>query len=616
MRFAFLALFGQAAPSVAAADGVVLTADIAWGEAWERFPVVVVALGLALGLLLAALLALLVVLRQRRRALASSRRLARYLRGSRSGAWEWNVQTGETRYDRRWAEIVGYRLEELEPVSIDTWKKLAHPDDLVECKKRLQRHFFGRAPHYEMEVRLRHKDGHWVWVHDSGQVMTRTPDGKPEWMFGTHLDVTTRRVAQEERDGWLQRFDELSSNVPGVIYQFRLRPDGSAHFPFASQGLQEIFGCRPEEVFQDSSPAFERIHPGDLDEVSRSIERSAQSLETWRMVYRVEHPELGLRWVEGTATPSSQPDGSIIWHGHIRDITELHRALERVRTAASVFESSHEGIIISDVDGQFRDVNRAFERLTGYSQDDIRGETADKLLPEKDRRRKAAEIRSALRAEDAWHGEVFIKGNSGETFPAEVSISAVRDDDGRLSHYVTVMADITLRKAQEHRLGKAANHDPLTGVGNRRMADERLQHAIAQAQRSGVTFAVCMMDLDDFKPVNDHYGHDSGDHVLKTVAQRLQDLVRADDSVCRLGGDEFLIILREPQGESVFERILESVRIPIRIEAGIVRVSSSLGITLCDADCATDAEGVLRRADRAVYAAKSAGRDRFVFDTD
>jgi diguanylate cyclase (GGDEF)-like protein len=194
----------------------------------------------------------------------------------------------------------------------------------------------------------------------------------------------------------------------------------------------------------------------------------------------------------------------------------------------------------------------------------------------------------------------------------------VRDENGHLSHYVTLMTDITLRKAQEHRLGKIANHDPLTGVGNRRMADERLQHAVAQAQRSGVTFAVCMMDLDDFKPVNDQYGHDAGDQVLKTIAQRLQDLVRSEDSVCRLGGDEFLLILREPQGESVFERILESVRIPIRIEAGIVRVSSSLGITLCDADLDLDidADGVLRRADRAVYAAKSAGRDCFRFDTD
>jgi diguanylate cyclase (GGDEF)-like protein/PAS domain S-box-containing protein len=256
--------------------------------------------------------------------------------------------------------------------------------------------------------------------------------------------------------------------------------------------------------------------------------------------------------------------------------------------------------------------------MTGYSRDDIRGELPGQLLMDKDREETSNEIRSALEARGRWHGEVFINGRSGESFPAELSISAVRDENGHLSHYVTLMTDITLRKAQEHRLGKIANHDPLTGVGNRRMADERLQHAVAQAQRSGVTFAVCMMDLDDFKPVNDQYGHDAGDQVLKTIAQRLQDLVRSEDSVCRLGGDEFLLILREPQGESVFERILESVRIPIRIEAGIVRVSSSLGITLCDADLDLDidADGVLRRADRAVYAAKSAGRDCFRFDTD
>ncbi|WP_376692321.1 sensor domain-containing protein [Wenzhouxiangella sp. EGI_FJ10409] len=591
-------------------------ADDGWQAALPQLPAAVAVPGLLPALLAALLVTLLVAMRQLRQTRQLNRRLSRILRGSRAGTWEWNVQTGETGYDERWAGIIGYRLAELEPTSIETWKKLAHPDDLVECNKRLKRHFHGKSEHYEMEVRLRHKDGHWVCVHDSGQVMTRTRDGEPEWMFGMHLDVTTRRAVQERRDGWLQRFRELSSNVPGVIYQYRLRPDGSSHFPFASEGLRQICGCAPEDVVADATPAFDRVHPDDLDEVWRSVRASAEALSTWHTVFRVNHPELGLRWVEGDATPSSQPDGSITWHGHIRDITELHRALERVRTAASVFENSQEGIIISGADFRFRDVNRAFERLTGYSRKDIRGQTPETLLPDKDRERSLAQIRSALEADDHWHGEAFIRTRSGDTFPAELSISTVRDDDGRLSHYVTLLTDITLRKAQERRLGKIANHDPLTGVGNRRMADERLQQTLTLARRSGTTFAVCMMDLDEFKPVNDRYGHDAGDHVLKTIAERLQDLVRSDDAVCRLGGDEFLIILREPQGESVFERILEAIRIPIRIEAGLVRVSSSLGVTLCDADCDTDAEGLLRRADRAVYAAKSAGRNRFRFDSD
>ncbi len=568
-------------------------------------------------ILLAALLtALLIVNRQRRRARQASQRMSRILRGARVGTWEWNVQTGEARFDARWAEIVGYRLHELEPVTVETWKKLIQADDLAERNTRLQQHFSGKSDHYEKEVRVRHKAGHWVWVRESGQVMARSRDGEPEWMCGTWLDVTTRRTAQEERDEWLQRFDELSSNVPGVIYQFRLRPDGTSHFPFASEGLRDIFGCGPEEVVADAQPALDTLHPDDADQVWQSIEHSAETLTTWHKTWRINHPDLGLRWVEGSATPSARPDGSVTWHGHIRDITNLHRALERVRTAASVFEASHDGIIISDADYRLRTVNRGFERLTGYSAREINDHTLTTLLPEKDRELTTAKIFAALEAGGRWKGELFIRRKSGETFPAELSISAVRDDGGRLSHYVALMTDITLRKAQEHRLGKIASHDPLTGVGNRRMADERLHHALALAQHSGATFAACMLDLDDFKPINDRYGHDAGDHVLKTIAQRLQDLIRSEDCVCRLGGDEFLIILREPQGETVFERILESIRIPIRIEAGIVRVSSSMGITLFGADCDTDAEGLLRRADRAVYAAKSAGRNRFAFDTD
>jgi diguanylate cyclase (GGDEF)-like protein/PAS domain S-box-containing protein len=610
--FALLVLSIQAAVLVPRAGAATTEFDGGWQAALQQLPGAVAAAALVPVLLAALLVALLVGVRKQRHA----RRLSRILRGSRAGTWQWNVQTGETHYNERWAEILGYRLADLEPVSIDTWKKLAHPDDLAECNARLRRHFHGKLDHYEMEMRLRHKAGHWVWVFDSGRVMTRTRDGKPEWMYGTHLDVTKRRTAQEERDEWLNRFNELSSNVPGVIYQFRLRPDGTSHFPFASKGLYEIFGCTPEDVVTNAQPAFDTVHPDDLEEIWQSVEQSARKLNTWQKVYRVNHPELGLRWVEGTATPSTGPDGSVTWHGYIRDITELHRALERVRTAASVFDASHEGIIISDTDHAFRDVNRAFERLTGYSRKDVRGQTPEALLPEKDRQRLGGKIRAAMAHKDHWIGELFIRRQSGETFPAELSISAVRDDEGRLSHYVTLLSDVTLRKAQEHRLGKIANHDPLTGVGNRRLADERLQHILALARQSGVTFAVCMMDLDDFKPVNDRYGHDAGDHVLKTIAERLQDLIRAEDCLCRLGGDEFLLILREPQGESVFERILEAIRIPIRIESGLVRVSSSLGITLCSADCDTDAEGLLRRADRAVYAAKSAGRNRFRFDTD
>lgn len=587
-----------------------------WREILTQVPGGMAAPGLLLILLAALLIALLILNRQRRQARQANQRMSRILRGSRVGTWEWNVQTGETRYDERWAEIVGYRLQEIEPVSVETWKKMVQPDDLVERNTRLQRHLSGKSDHYEMEVRVRHKAGHWVWVRESGQVMTRSRDGEPEWMCGTWLDVTIRRTAQEERDEWLQRFDELSSNVPGVIYQFRLRPDGTAHFPFASEGLRDIFGCGPEEVVVDAQPALDTLHADDADEVWRSIEHSADTLKTWHKAWRINHPELGLRWVEGNATPSRQPDGSVIWHGHIRDITELQRALERVRTAASVFEASRDGIVISDADYGFRTVNRAFERLTGYPAREIHGHTLTTLLPEKDREQTAAKILSILETDGHWNGELFIRKKSGETFPAELSISAVRDDEGRLSHYVTLLTDITLRKAQEHRLGKIASHDPLTGVGNRRMADERLRHALALAQHSGAKFAACMLDLDDFKPINDRWGHDAGDHVLKTIARRLQDLIRSEDCVCRMGGDEFLIILREPQGESVFERILESVRIPIRIEAGIVRVSASLGVTLVDADCTNDADDLLRRADRAVYAAKSAGRNRFSLDTD
>ena len=149
--------------------------------------------------------------------LHASWRLESILEATHVGSWEWNVQTGETVFNEVWADIVGYTLEELAPISITTWETLAHPDDLKQSRELLERHFEGKLPYYDCEIRMKHKDGHWVWVHDRGRVITRTDDGKPLMMFGTHTDITERKKAEE---GLAAKAHELGERVKelGCLY--------------------------------------------------------------------------------------------------------------------------------------------------------------------------------------------------------------------------------------------------------------------------------------------------------------------------------------------------------------------------------------------------------------
>lgn len=384
---------------------------------------------------------------QAHRQLAASELMYRsVLEGTRIGTWQWNIQTGETLFNQRWAEIVGYTLAELAPISIDTWLRLAHPADLTESAALLQAHFDGLSPFYDVKCRMLHKDGHYVWVHDRGRVVSWTSDGKPLMMYGTHADITEQKNSElallQSRDqfqtlvsnipgityrcladenwtmlfmsghidplsgypatdfignavrsyasvihpddqGWLAQavgdamtshspwlltyrvlhadgsvrwveergmaeYDaegkvafldgfildvsnektlqetlvKLTQQLPGVVYQFQLWPDGRTAFPYASPAIEQIYGLKAEDVKTDASQAFAKIFPDDLAAISQSIDESRQQQKIWQHEYRVFDDEKRLKWLSGRATPELKPDGSTLWHGYIEDITQ------------------------------------------------------------------------------------------------------------------------------------------------------------------------------------------------------------------------------------------------------------------------------------------------------
>lgn len=269
----------------------------------------------------------------------AERRLAAVIDGTRIGTWEWNVQTGQTVFNERWAEIAGYTLEELEPTSIDTWMSLAHPDDLAESERLLKQHFSGQAEVYDCKARMRHKAGHWVWVHDRGRVFEWTPEGEPLLMFGTHADITQEVEAQQALQASRDEMASLVANMPGVTY--RCLPDENWTMLFISHQVDQVSGYSAEDLIGNARTCYaELIHQDDVQRVSREVERAIAEEKSWHIRYRIHHRDGRCRWVEerGRAI-KGEAQHPLVLEGFLVDITreqEVQLQLARHHDALSL----------------------------------------------------------------------------------------------------------------------------------------------------------------------------------------------------------------------------------------------------------------------------------------
>jgi diguanylate cyclase (GGDEF)-like protein/PAS domain S-box-containing protein len=294
---------------------------------------------------------------------------------------------------------------------------------------------------------------------------------------------------------------------------------------------------------------------------------------------------------------------------------ERRRSEEHLRQAAVVFESTREGVMVTDVDQRIRMVNRAFTQLTGYSESEVIGKKPSLLSSGRHDRNFYAGIWASLNTAGHWQGEIWNRRKSGEVYPELLSISAVKGDSGKVIGYVGVFADISKLKSTEAELEFLAHHDPLTGLPNRLLLLSRLDHGIRVAKREGRQLALLMIDLDRFKDVNDSFGHLMGDELLQQVSARLIRRLRNADTVTRLGGDEFTLLLEDiaysEDAGGVANEIIASLGEPWRLSNGAeLRISASIGISLFP-DHGDSAAVLLQHADAALYQAKSEGRGCF-----
>lgn len=544
-------------------------------------------------------------------------RLADIIAGTNAGTWEWNVLTGEARLNERWAEIIGYTLEELSPTSIETWLAFCHPDDLARSTAVLERHFSGEIPFYECEARMRHKAGHWVWVLDRGRVASWTADGRPEWVSGTHLEITERkrleRSLAEERD-FLDRIMATSISAVAVL-------DGEGGVVFANAEAERLLGVSLDSLgrrrFDD---AAWRITTVDGDPFRKADLPFERVMATGEPIHNVRHCVIGpdgrRRALSINAAPLAITDssgGRVVCS--IVDITEqrkAERALEHQEALLrGLFELSPVGIALNDfASGRYLDANAALLDALGYAKEELLALSYFAVTPEKYHALEAPQRRRLLAEGHYGPFEKEYIRKDGSHVPVLLNGILVRDQDGRPLIW-SIVEDISERKAETARMLEAAQRDPLTGLANRRLFHERLAEALARARRSHDVGAVIVLDLDRFKPVNDRLGHSAGDAILIEAAARLTDCTRQTDTVGRLGGDEFAVVLETLAAPAdaglIASKMQRALSRPYEVAGERIELGVSIGSSIF-LDQSGDPDELLHLADIAMYAAKRAGR--------
>jgi len=380
-----------------------------------------------------------------------------------------------------------------------------------------------------------------------------------------------------------------------------------------NSAVERLFGAKSSDIIGKSSLDFvgaKQTASFQADDMTAIESGKPVIIEEWLTFADDQHKAL----FEVIKVPMRTSSGQLIGViGVGRDITERKQAEEKLQLASMVFKHSSQSILVTDSQGMIIAVNSGFERITGYTEAEVIGKNPSILSSGRQDNAFYQAMWNTLNTTGHWEGELWNRRKNGEIYPAWLTINAILNENGKVDRYVELCSDFTKRKQAEELIFQQANFDPLTGLPNRHMFLERLEQEVGTARRLGLPMALMILDLDHFKDVNDTLGHDMGDLMLQDTAERLKSCIREYDSVSRLGGDEFTVILSSVEDigrvERVAQNILHRISEPYQLGKETVHISTSLGVTMFPDD-ATNPEDLLKNADQAMYAAKKEGRNR------
>lgn len=550
------------------------------------------------------------------RALAEERRrLASVIDGTDVGTWEWNIQTGETRFNERWARIVGYALEEISPTTIETWSSLAHPEDLERSGRELELHFKGESDHYDFACRMRHKDGHWVWIKDRGRVYEWDAEGNPVWMAGAHFDITELVLAREDAELAASKFMGAFANAGHGMALVSLE----GRWLDVNESLCRMLGYSRDQLL---ARTFQEItHPDDLDlDLALLEETLAGQRDSYHMDKRYFHSQGGIIEVLLTVSLVRHSDGTPLhFVSQIQNVS-AQRTAERMLAQSelrlrTMLEAIEEPMVCFGAQGEIEMYNSsaASQLFTpdGLDCDELLPERSATFYPESDPDASLSweELGAMIQGSAEMPSNLVMETKQGHQVPVTLQVSPIRDDSGEITGRVVLLHDVSHERERTRAARAAALTDPLTGLGNRRALEAAFPLHVPEEGSS-----LMLLDLDGFKQVNDLLGHDTGDRLLKEVAFVIGLLVRDCDLAVRLGGDEFAIVLTGcPIGMAA--TIAEALRLQVReaCDAVVANLAVTASIGLVWVNPHTSLKNSIREADQAMYEAKRLGRNRVFF---
>ena len=425
-------------------------------------------------------------------------------------------------------------------------------------------------------------------------------------------DISQLKATQQQLQISEEKFARAFHASPDGLLISRMR-DGL--LIEANEGFSRITGYSFDEAARQSTLSLGIwADPTDRERMVQSIREHGSVRD---MIARVRTKSGQLRLCELSAQPLPL-GGEDCLLTIARDITERQQMQEELQQAATVFESTAEGVMITDLEQRITAVNRAFTEITGYAETEALGQKPSLLASGQHDQAFYNAMWHCLASNGHWQGEIWNRRKNGELYPEWLTISAVRNANNQITHFVGVFADISSLKHAQARLDHQAHHDPLTGLPNRLLFENRLRSALDGSRAEDKAGAVLFLDLDRFKQINDSLGHPVGDQLLRAIAARLKLQLRDIDTVARLGGDEFIILLpglqQAADAEQVAQKLLDCFSAPFDIDHHEFFVSASIGISLYPKDGA-DVATLVKNADAAMYQSKAKGRNRSEFYT-
>jgi diguanylate cyclase (GGDEF)-like protein/PAS domain S-box-containing protein len=386
---------------------------------------------------------------------------------------------------------------------------------------------------------------------------------------------------------------------------------------YVNRRFEELSGYTREEVIGEI-PALLKAGEGD-DKVFAELWPKLQRGETWQGEFRNRRKSGETTFESASITPLRNSEGVITHYLTLSEDISARKAVEeQMHLSRAVFETTNEGILVTDARNQIIGVNPAFCRITGYSEEEVLGQTPAMLNSGYQDKAFYLKMWQEIQSGNQWAGEIWNRKKSGEVYPEWLSITTVRDEEGCIRHHVAVFSDISERKRAEEQIRWQANYDALTKLPNRSLFHDRLNQAVAAAHHEEWISALLFIDLDRFKIINDTFGHAQGDRLLREAAERLAAVAGEADTAARLGGDEFTLIMQDlPDGNAAArkaEEVIAEISRPFFSDGNKAHIGASIGIALYPDD-AEDADTLMRNADLAMYKAKNSGRNQYHFYT-